>query len=193
MVRGDLALPSPALLSAWRQLSFFFWKCCWENAPADNSALEEGSRGAGAERNCDCTKRGRARGENGGVSPVRGGWPRGRHEDGVRMPVRERSLRGKRRVLLHSVGGRHPFDRAMVVEGHEQVRLAVEVVSDPLQHPEVRLRAQNVIDEVKSIARGPRSAKARGLSTRRMRPSKRSSSCLSALLSSLPRRRRRRT
>lgn len=42
----------------------------------------------------------------------------------------------------------------MVVEGHEQVRLAVEVVSDPLQHPEVRLRAQNVIDEVKSIASG---------------------------------------
>lgn len=41
-----------------------------------------------------------------------------------------------------------------MIQGQEQVTLAVEVVSDPLQHPEVRLRAQNVIDQVKAIASG---------------------------------------
>jgi exportin-5 len=40
------------------------------------------------------------------------------------------------------------------MEGQEQVLLAIEVASDPLQHPEVRKRAQCVIDQVNALASG---------------------------------------
>eukprot|EP00216_Chloropicon_sp_CCMP2111_P004864 CAMPEP_0198240168 /NCGR_PEP_ID=MMETSP1446-20131203/5364_1 /TAXON_ID=1461542 ORGANISM="Unidentified sp, Strain CCMP2111" /NCGR_SAMPLE_ID=MMETSP1446 /ASSEMBLY_ACC=CAM_ASM_001112 /LENGTH=1315 /DNA_ID=CAMNT_0043922867 /DNA_START=165 /DNA_END=4112 /DNA_ORIENTATION=- len=43
------------------------------------------------------------------------------------------------------------------MEGTEQVVLAIGVVADPMQHPEVRLRAQGVLDGVKGLASGGKS------------------------------------
>ena len=186
MVRGDLALPSPALLSAWRQL-FFFFEMLLETPQPTTRLWRRGAGGRGRAE-LRLHERGRARGEW-RVSPVRGGWPRGRR-GWRRMPVREREPSGKASCSSSSVGGRHPLLeqwswRATSRSGWRWRWFRTRCA------PRGPLRAQNVIDEVKSIASGSAEREGEGLSTCRMRPSKRSSSCLCA--SSLPRRRRRRT